>query len=404
MSILLIAGIGYGAYGKFSPKKAQPQYQTAAVEKGTLVVAITASGQVSSANSATISTNASGVVTNVFVKDGDRVKVGDAIAELEYDLEGKQRAASAYASYQSAKNSFESAKANLYTSQSDLFTKWDAFKDLAENSTYQNADGSPKTENRTLPEFITTNDNWLASEAKYKIQQATILQSQTALNSAWLSYQQSNSTILAPISGTVNGLSLQKGSVLTAQSSTTGTATSQKVASVKTDTEPTIGFNLTEIDAPKITIGNKATVTFDAFPGKTYTGNVISIDTIGGTSSGVTSYPAVIKLDTVIAGLFSNMSATANIITATKSDVLLVASSAVKTQNGEHTIQVMKNGQPTAVSVEVGLSSDTQTEIVSGAVEGDVVVTNTMTQSNGTGTQTRSVFSTFGGGGAFRGR
>jgi multidrug efflux pump subunit AcrA (membrane-fusion protein) len=65
----------------------------------------------------------------------------------------------------------------------------------------------------------------------------------------------------------------------------------------------------------------------------------------------------------------------------------------------------MKNGKMEQVSVETGLSSNTQIEIVSGLAEGDTIVTN-IVSSSGTGqqqgSQTQSPFSGFGGGGSFR--
>ena len=91
--------------------------------------------------------------------------------------------------------------------------------------------------------------------------------------------------------------------------------------------------------------GDKTTLTFDAFTDKTFTGEVVSVDTIGSQTSGVTTYPAVIKLDTAVEGLLPNMSAAANIITATKDNVLLVPSTAIQTQNGAPYVRIMKTNR-----------------------------------------------------------
>ncbi len=382
----------------------QVQYQTAKVEKGTLSIIITASGQVSQANSATVNTKASGVVSKVYVENGQLVKTGDKIAEIDLDLEGKQRASSAWSSYQSAKNTLANANISYYAMHSDLLTNWKTFMDLAQSSMYQNSDKTPNMTNRQLPQYMSIDDQWLSVEAKYKQQENVVSQAQTSLNSAWLSYQQTSSTVYAPISGTVTGLSLQIGSVLTAQSNTSGTATSQKIASIQTGASPVIQVNLSQIDTPKVQVGNKATLIFDAFPGKTFTGIVISIDTIGSVSSGVTTYPAIIKLDTEVPEIFSNMTASANIITQIKNGVLLVPLSAVQTQNEQTTVRVMKNGQVNEVNVETGLSSTTQTEIVSGLSEGETIITSVVSNA-GTSQrsgQTQSVFGGGLGGGVFR--
>lgn len=406
--ILIIAAAGWFAYPKITGTKTQKQQiQTDKVEKGTIISAISASGNVSSANSTVISTQASGVVTKVYVKDGDSVKTGDKIAEIELDLDGKQRSTQAYASYLSAKNSVENAKIAYFSMHSDLLTNWKSYMDIAQSSLYEKSDKTPDTTNRQLPQFMSVADQWYSVEAKYKQQANVVNQAQTSQSSAWSSYQQSSPIVYAPISGTVTGFSLQVGSVLTAQSNSSGTATSQKIANIKTSAYPTILINLTEIDIPKVKIGNKATITFDAFSGKSFTGSVISIDTVGAISSGVTSYPTVIKLDTEVPGVLSNMSAQANIITDIKDDVLLVPSTAVQTLNSISTVRLMKNGQVRQTEVELGISSDTQTEVVSGLDEGDEVVTsspslNGSSTQTRTGSQTQSPFGSFGGGGGLR--
>jgi HlyD family secretion protein len=315
------------------------------------------------------------------------VKAGDPIIELDLDLVAKQKADQAYASYQSAKNSLDAARVKLYTLRVDLLTTWDEFKQLAETGKYSNADQTPKNDARTLPEFYESQDTWLASEATYKNQQNIINQAQTSLNSSWFSYQQTSPTVYAPISGTVSGLSLQEGSVIVASQTDSSTSvTSTKVASVTTKGLPMISVSLTEIDAPKITLGNKATALIDALTGKTFTGTVTSIDKVGVVSSGVTTYPTVITLDSDVLSILPNMAASVTIITEKKDDVLLVPTSAVQTQNGSSSVRVLQKGVPVSMAVETGLTSDTETEIIGGIAEGDTVVTGTV--ANGTSTKT----------------
>ena len=399
--LALLLATGWFVVTKVRSTKSQtPAFQTAKVEKGTLTVVVTASGEVSSQNSATVDTQASGVVKKVLVENGQKVNSGDKIAELDLDLVGKQRSSQSLAAYQSAKNNLDNANIAYYALQSDMLTKWKDFMDLAQTSLYENSDKSPNTANRQLPQYMTVDDDWLGAEAKYKQQEKVVAQAQTALNSTWLAYQQSSPIIYAPIAGTVTGLALQIGSVLTAQSNTSGTATSQKIASIETGASPIIQVDLSQIDTPKVKVGNEVTLTFDAFPNKTYTGKVISIDTIGNISSGVTTYPAYIKLDSEVPEILPNMTANSNIITQVKDNVLLVPVSAVQTQNGESTVRILKNGQIQNVTVETGLSSATQTEIVSGLSEGESVVTgNGTTTGRDTSNQNRSPFSGFGGGG-----
>lgn len=395
--LTILAAAGFGITKFTGGKTTTPTYQTGTVEKGNLVVSVSVSGQVSSANSAEVTTQASGVVKTVYVKDGDLVQAGDKIAQLDLDLTGQQRSQQSYASYQSAQNNLETAKTNLYTTQSTLLTEWESYMSKATNATYENTDDTPNTGNRQLTDFVITQNDWLASEAKYKIQEKAILQAQTTLSSAWFSYQQASAVIVAPISGTVTGLSLQPGTVITAQTNSSGGSSSQRIASVKTDAPPTISLNVTQIDAPKIKAGNKATLTFDAFGNKTYTGEVVSIDTIGSESSGVTTYPAIVKLDAAVEGLLPNMSSAASIITATKNGVLIVPTTAIVTSNGINYLRLMKNKEMTQVEVVTGLVSDSQTEIISGVSEGDTIVTSVTNVATGTeSSSSTSVFSPFG--------
>ncbi|MBI3342738.1 HlyD family efflux transporter periplasmic adaptor subunit [Candidatus Gottesmanbacteria bacterium] len=403
----IIVGLGWFSIAKLTANRSKvPQYQTARVEKGTLIVSITGSGTISSANSATVTTQTSGVVKKLFVENGALVKSGDPIAEVDLDMDGKQRAAQALASYQNAKNSLDSANATYYSLQSALFTQWKTYTDIAKTSTYQNSDGSANSDNRILTPFTTAQDDWLAAEAKFKNQQGVIAQAQTSVNSAWASYNQASPTIYAPITGTLSGLSLQVGSVLTAQTGSSGNSTAQRIANIKTTATPTVSVSLTEVDAPKVKIGNKATITMDALPGKSYTGKVISVDTTGTVSSGVTSYLAVIKLDTGGEEIFPNMSAQVNIITTVKDNALIVPTAAVQNQGGQPSVRIMQKGSVVTVNVDVGSSSTTQTEILSGVSEGDTIITSINNAATNTpaSSQTRSVFGGGGfGGGVFRG-
>lgn len=388
--IVLIIGIGWGITQFFSKNTQQTAYQTATAEKGTLVVSFSQSGLVSSANNASITTKVSGVVKNVYVQNGDIVTMGDKIADVELDQAGKQKQQAAYAAYLQARNTLDSANAQMHTLQSQMF---------AANQTFVNGKGNTNDPVKDDPNYVQENADWLAAEAKYKNQQSVIAQAQTAVNSALLTYQESSPTIVAPISGMVTGLTVKQGALLSAQtssSSDTGTdasSNSTKVASIKTEGNPIISLNISEIDAPKIQIGQKATITLDAFPEKTFTGRVFSLDTTGSNSSGVTSYATLIELDSANNAILPNMSATANIITDTKDAVILVPNAAVQTTDAGTSVQILKNKKPEQVQVEIGLSNDTHTEIVSGISEGDIVVTNAVNTATTTSTSTTSPFS-----------
>ncbi len=400
--VLVILVGGVIRWRMTSTASTQPTYTTAAVQKGTLVAAITSSGQVSDNNSRAVTTAVTGVVKKVAVKNDEFVKAGQALAEITLDEEAKQTYTQALASYQSAKNAVAAAQAAQYSLQASMFGKWDSFKTLAESDTYKDSNSDV----RNVAEFTVSEREWLAAEAQYKNQQLVLAQAQTALNAAAQNLKLNSPTLTAPIDGVVTGFSLQPGQVISTGSSsdTSTSSSSQTVAHIVSDALPTITVNLTEIDVTKVNTGDKATITLDALPDKTYTGYVLSIDTAGSVSSGVTSYPAVILFDTDVEQVLPNMSAQASIMTDSKTDTLIISSSAISTKNGVSTVQVMKNGVPTTVTVETGIASSTQTEILSGLSEGDEVVTSTKTTNTTNKTSsTTSPFSSLAGPGGMTG-
>jgi multidrug efflux pump subunit AcrA (membrane-fusion protein) len=138
-----------------------------------------------------------------------------------------------------------------------------------------------------------------------------------------------------------------------------------------------------EVDITNVNVGQKVMMTFSAIDGLTLTGKVEKVDSLGAQSSGVVSYDVTIDFDSLDERIKPEMSVSANIITGVKQDVLLVPSSAVKTQSGSSYVQILNSGQtPEKVDVEAGASDNTQTEILSGIKIGDKVVTQTISGSN----------------------
>ena len=397
LAILIVLFVGWRL---LAPRQSAPQYQTATVTRGTLITSVSASGSVSIANKTSVTTQASGMVNTVYVKDGDTVSAGQVIATVTLDQSGQQKQATAWASYLSAQNTLNAAKATQYTLQNSEFVANQKFMNDAV------ANGKPTDD----PLYVEEQASWLAAEAAYKNQAGVISADESSLTSSWLSYQAVSATITAPTAGKLTDLTLTPGMQLSGgSSSSSNVVTPQSVASIETSGTPVVTVDIAEVDIPHVVVGQKATLTFDALPNETFTGKITGIDTTGVVSSGVTTYPATIVLDTPSDKIFPNMSVTANIITSVKDNVLLVPSSAVQTIGSSPSVRILRNGQLTSIPVTVGSSSDSQTEITSGLSEGQTIVTNVLTSSTiGTGV-TSSPFSAvggrgFGGGGViFRG-
>lgn len=396
LSLIILGALAFFLWRGFRNNKQQPQFQTVNVERGTIVSSVSASGQVLSVNIMSATTKASGIVKQVYVKDGDIVKAGDKILEIDLDQQGQQKNAQAYSAYLSAKNTLESAKAAQFSLQADMFGKWDVFKELAESDEYDTPD------ERSLVGFHIPEKEWLAAESKYRNQTAVIKQSQAAVNSAWLAYKLSSPIITAPTSGVITSLMFIKG--MSIGSLDMGASESnQKVATVQAEGMPIVSVNLSEIDISQVRLGQKATIVLDSISDKTFTGKVAGVDKIGTYTSGVIQYPSIIQLDSGSVQILPNMAVTVNIIIDVKNNVLLVPSSGVIEQDGQTSVRLLKDKQQQTIPVEIGLTSDMQTEITAGLEEGDVIITGAI--SNGALQSETSPFSgTRGGfGGMMRG-
>ena len=142
---------------------------------------------------------------------------------------------------------------------------------------------------------------------------------------------------------------------------------------------------LAETDVPKVQVGQKAQILLDALQGQVFTGTVTEIDLVGTVTSGVVNYSATITVQDPSESMRPGMNATANIILQQREGVLLVPNRAVRTASARlRTATVLYQGQLIDVPVTLGLSGDTQSEVLSGLQEGDVVLTSqTTTTSRG---------------------
>lgn len=159
-------------------------------------------------------------------------------------------------------------------------------------------------------------------------------------------------------------------------------------------------ISLNEVDIAKVKLGQKATLAFDAVPDLSISGEVAEIDSIGAVSQGVVSYAVKITFDTQDERVKPAMSVSAAIITAVKQDVLTVPSEAIKSQNLTNYAETLDSSviasQPNPANsagvalktlpksqvVEIGLASDSNTEITNGLKQGDWVVVRTISPAS----------------------
>jgi macrolide-specific efflux system membrane fusion protein len=415
--IILISGTGWFIYLKISSNKtSKTQTRTTTVEKGTLITSISATGTITSSNKSAITTGATGTIKKVYVKNGDTVTKGQKIADITLDDDGIYNQTIAWANYTSMLQKEKQAIADQTSADIQMWQDRQAVLDAQEEYNNMTAGAwNPKTKaeytynekaivEKTLDEV---KKKFTADETTYNNYAAVIAKAKQQTANAYDNYKKVSSTIYAPVAGIVSNLSLADGVIISNSSDSitvsTGTNSNENSSSVTSHTVGSITnpkgqyqatLSLTESDIVKIKSGQKVTLTMDAFSGVTFTGSVLSVDVAGSSNSGVTSYSVVVLLDDTDKEIYTNMTVTATIIIDSKSDVLLIPSTAIETNSdGTSTVQVIKDGVTSTVSVTLGSTNDNQTEIKSGLSEGDTIISSSITNQSKSNNNTSSDFS-----------
>jgi len=197
------------------------------------------------------------------------------------------------------------------------------------------------------------------AQAKVVSTQATLDEAQAALKAA---------TMVAPFDGTVISVGAEKGDLV---SSNTIVVTLADLSTLR------VRAFVDETDISKVEIGQEVEVTFDAFPGKRFWGEVLEVPLQGILSQNVLTYEVPVSLEgTEGVALKTGMTANLNIVVGRRENALLVPALAVQQGEEGNVVLVQDTPQGTAVAtpVQVGLSDGTYVEIVSGLIEGDRVV------------------------------
>jgi HlyD family secretion protein len=129
-----------------------------------------------------------------------------------------------------------------------------------------------------------------------------------------------------------------------------------------------VDLQVSEVDINKVQVGQPAVLTFDGVPGRQYAGKVDQIGLVSKVNAGAVNYEVAVKLTDADASVRQGMTASASIVVGEKKDALMVPSIAVRTENNQSMIDVLRGGKITPVVIQVGLTSDTESEIVSGDV------------------------------------
>jgi multidrug efflux pump subunit AcrA (membrane-fusion protein) len=181
-----------------------------------------------------------------------------------------------------------------------------------------------------------------------------------------------NTAILSPIDGIVVSVAVKKNDVLSQQDyASKGTIQVVDTSQIKFQ-----GI-VDEIDIMKIKTGQKAAVSIDAIPNKTFTGKVSFISPFGAAdTSNVIKFNVTILLDPTDVDLKGGLTATADVGISTVENALIVPLSAVTTTGKSSTVTVPAGdkGQTGKRPVTLGIQNQQYVQILEGLNEGDQVI------------------------------
>ncbi|MCF7860121.1 HlyD family efflux transporter periplasmic adaptor subunit, partial [Patescibacteria group bacterium] len=199
--------------------------------------------------------------------------------------------------------------------------------------------------------------------------------------SAEVSYQEAldvlaETSVKAPIDGIIAQVNKKAGD------SVRNTEAGDTLATIITE-DKVATMSLNEVDAAKVKVGQKATLTFSALEDLSITGTVVEIDSVGTVTQGVVTYDVKITLDVQDERIKPQMTVSADIIVEQSVNVLTVPNAALKTDsNGDTYVEtleftgtldsagILSDTDPEAVYVSIGLADDNNTAIISGLEEG----------------------------------
>jgi HlyD family secretion protein len=197
-----------------------------------------------------------------------------------------------------------------------------------------------------------------------------ILAAQSKINSA--KALMDNAWLDAPFSGEITDVGINVGDLVNE-----GTYAFQI-----DDIEPmVVDLNVTEIDINKVSLGQDATLTFDAIKDKQYTGEVSKLSLAGSESSGIVYYTITVSVDDADEDIKVGMNAEVTIVVTKTDESILVPNEAIQlNDDGSYSVYILQNGMPRPMKVTLGVSSDTYTQVVDSQLqEGDQVVVSGLT-------------------------
>jgi HlyD family secretion protein len=307
LGLVLLAGGGLGFWRwRGAHRKPPVEFDTAAVDRGRIVSRVTATGTLSALVTVQVGTQISGTIEKLFVDWNSPVKKGQLIAKIDPQL--------FQASYQQAQANYEAAQGNLIKAEAqeqDAGRQFTREKGLLDRKLVAQADYDTSQSNVEVMKGQSAAARGALAQAKAQLSQAKVNLDMTR--------------IVSPTDGTVISRSVDVGQTVAASlSAPTLFTIAQDLRKMQVDT------SVAEADVGKLSASMPATFTVDAFPGERFKGKVRQIRNAPQTVQNVVTYDAVIDVDNADLKLRPGMTANITFVSAEKDDVLRVPNAATR--------------------------------------------------------------------------
>lgn len=393
--VIIAILIGLSKSGVIGNKDEGKEVEIAKVEASTIVETVSATGKIQPEIEVKIAPEVSGEIILLNVKEGQVVKKGDLLVKINPDL---------YTS------SYNRSVSNLSGTRAGLTQSEASFKEAKAN--YER--------NKTLyDKGVISKSDWDKAIASFEVAKATKQNAYFTVQSASASVNEAKdnlgrTTIYSPADGTISVLNVELGERVLGTQQMAGT----ELLRVANLNNMEVEVDVNENDIVKIKIGDEANVEVDAYLKKKFKGIVTSISNSASstlTSDQVTNFKVKVRIvkesyQDLLEGqpktyspFRPGMTATVDIITKTKSNILAVPISAVVVKSDTTAVKDFKvedpnEKKPTTKSdkkfecvfvkvgnkakiriIKTGIQDDTNIEVASGLKVGDVVITGPYT-------------------------
>jgi HlyD family secretion protein len=432
--IVLVSGVVAGA--NYS-KRGIVEVQTGRTTRQDLSSIVTASGEIKPKNYIDIGANAMGVITDILVKEGDRVHKGQLLAMLE-SVQPQADVNAQKATLDSADADTAAAEANLKAADETLIgaqATVDRSKADLEQAKLDFARGQQLLEDRLIAKQDfdsrrTAFDSKAAalreSEAHYLQAKAQQAQAASQVSSAQKRVAMARAGLVrfddilhkhntyAPLDGVITNLPVRVGETVVPGIQNSSASTIMTIADMSLITAE---VKVDETDIVNVALGQSGDITIDAIPNKTFKGHVIEIGNtailrstgMAASQSAISSQEAkdfkvVLALDNPPDEIRPGLSSTAKITTATRKSALTIPIQALTVrQKGDlepekksggvqaaskpdpaaekarkeeiQGVFVAANGKAEFRKVETGITGSTDIEVLTGLKDGDEVIT-----------------------------